>query len=428
MIGAILYRQIWNKLNLTRKLQDFQQAGKTRHDLAEAIFYMTVARSLMPDSGLAQWNKHNTFLYSGARLQLRHHLRALNELLPHKQELLAYLNRQMEKHFDRTVNTAPCVVTTCRFDARDADTLRTFDSDRNNKDNQVQVTMTILIDQTGIPIDYDLFHGEASEPESLSLFLDQMTTKYGIGQVFVMADRDPNSDTSLQQILDLGPEFVINVQRAEGNPKADENRIDAGSLFDRHGEMRHRLRQTEEWFRISKSLWEAHSDFHRKESRIEAHCLISCLALMLHRLLEKTVRDAGENMTSKQMAEALASAELMEVLLPDGQTFYAKARACGDFERICRAVGLGVLPRLAKSADLNNLATEVGGFRYSRGFSPRGCPRFAVTPTTKSLLTQPLYGKGRNPPPSEPPELALGDPFSGLNDYDTGVKPGCYSG
>ena len=77
---------------------------------------------------------------------------------------------------------------------------------------------------------------------------------------------------------------------------------------------------------------------------------------------------------------------------------------------------------------LNNLAPEVGGFRYSRGFSPRGCPRFAVTPTTKSLLTQPLYGKGRNPPLSKPPELALGDAFSGLNDYDTGVTPGCCSG
>ena len=44
------------------------------------------------------------------------------------------------------------------------------------------------------------------------------------------------------------------------------------------------------------------------------------------------------------------------------------------------------------------------------------------------MLTQPLYGKGRNPPPSEPPELALGDSFSGLNDCDTGVKPCCYSG
>ena len=81
-----------------------------------------------------------------------------------------------------------------------------------------------------------------------------------------------------------------------------------------------------------------------------------------------------------------------------------------------------------RTLSLNNLSTEVGGFRYSRGFSPRGCPRFAVTPTTKSLLTQPLYGGGRNPPPSEPPELALGDSFSGLNDCDTGVKPCCYSG
>ena len=93
--------------------------------------------------------------------------------------------------------------------------------------------------------------------------------------------------------------------------------------------------------------------------------------------------------------------------------------------------GLGRLKSAStgeKIVFLNNLTTEVGGFRYSRGFSPRGCPRFAVTPTTKSLLTQPLYGKGRNPPPSEPPELALGDAFSGLNDYDTGVTPGCCSG
>ena len=93
--------------------------------------------------------------------------------------------------------------------------------------------------------------------------------------------------------------------------------------------------------------------------------------------------------------------------------------------------GLGRLKSAStgeKIVFLNNLTTEVGGFRYSRGFSPRGCPRFAVTPTTKSLLTQPLYGKGRNPPLSKPPELALGDAFSGLNDYDTGVTPGCCSG
>ena len=77
---------------------------------------------------------------------------------------------------------------------------------------------------------------------------------------------------------------------------------------------------------------------------------------------------------------------------------------------------------------LNNSPLKREGFDLAEAFLLGGSPRFAVTSTTKSFLTQPLYGEGRNPPPSEPPELALSDPFSGLNDYDTGVKPGCYSG
>ena len=79
-------------------------------------------------------------------------------------------------------------------------------------------------------------------------------------------------------------------------------------------------------------------------------------------------------------------------------------------------------------ADLNNSPLKREGFDLAEAFLLGGSPRFAVTSTTKSFLTQSLYGEGRNPPPSEPPELALSDPFSGLNDYDTGVKPGCYSG
>ena len=77
---------------------------------------------------------------------------------------------------------------------------------------------------------------------------------------------------------------------------------------------------------------------------------------------------------------------------------------------------------------LNNSPLKREGFDLAEAFLLGGSPRFAVTSTTKSFLTQSLYGEGRNPPPSEPPELALSDPFSGLNDYDTGVKPGCYSG
>ncbi len=77
---------------------------------------------------------------------------------------------------------------------------------------------------------------------------------------------------------------------------------------------------------------------------------------------------------------------------------------------------------MAFFAFLNNSPLKREGFDLAEAFLLGGCPRFAVTSTTKSFLTQSLYGEGRNPPPSEPPELALSDPFSGLNDYDTGPR------
>ena len=89
---------------------------------------------------------------------------------------------------------------------------------------------------------------------------------------------------------------------------------------------------------------------------------------------------------------------------------------------------LGFYSKRFPTRDLNNSPLKREGFDLAEAFLLGGSPRFAVTSTTKSFLTQSLYGEGRNPPPSEPPELALSDPFSGLNDYDTGVKPGCYSG
>ena len=69
----------------------------------------------------------------------------------------------------------------------------------------------------------------------------------------------------------------------------------------------------------------------------------------------KIAADAGEELTAERIVEALADAELVEVLMPDGQAVYAKVRTNGEFERICKVVGLHALPRLAKPADVKRL-------------------------------------------------------------------------
>lgn len=51
------------------------------------------------------------------------------------------------------------------------------------------------------------------------------------------------------------------------------------------------------------------------------------------------------SLTAERIVTALAEAELIELMMSDGQATYANVRTEGDFERISKAVGLKCLPR-----------------------------------------------------------------------------------
>lgn len=105
--------------------------------------------------------------------------------------------------------------------------------------------------------------------------------------------------------------------------------------------------QIEESFRISKSLLKARPRFHRKVRRIRGHFLVCFMALVMHRLLEKELGKAGPNLSAERITEAPLEARLQELVLGEKETYYAKSNIEWDFEAVAKAVGLGVLPRVA---------------------------------------------------------------------------------
>lgn len=209
MIGASIYRQIWNKLDISRKLRQLQAKGKSDHDLAASAFFMTVGRSLMPDSKLSQWRRRNRFLYGADALKLHHLYRAIDVLATEKENLVRYLNRQIAKVYRRDVSVALYDVTTYWFESQDADTLRNFGFSKDNKVNQVQVVMGLLIDQNGIPFDYELFPGNTSEFGTMVPLLKKLQKDHRVKRIIVTADRGLNSGANLHAIRELGMEFVI---------------------------------------------------------------------------------------------------------------------------------------------------------------------------------------------------------------------------
>lgn len=209
MLGSCVYRQIWNKLDLQRKCRDLIKNTGIEFNFAEAVFYMTAARSLMPDSKLGQWEKRNQFLYGASRLRLNHLYRSVTLLCRHKSSIVSYLNKQISKHYQRAVSVVLYDVTTYAFESQDVDALRAFGFSKDCKVNEVQVVMGLLIDDRGIPIDYELFPGNTNEFGTMVPLLEKLRKKYGIEKVIVTADRGLNSGANLLAIKKLGMQYVI---------------------------------------------------------------------------------------------------------------------------------------------------------------------------------------------------------------------------
>lgn len=224
MLGSCVYRQVWNKLDLSRKLRNIQRDGSTRFDFPDAAFYMTAARAIMPGSKLHQWMSRNQYLYSAEKLKLIHLYRSVDLLCENKESIIRYINRQIAKVYNRVVSIALYDVTTFYFESQEDDDLRKFGFSKDNKVNQVQVVMGLLIDDRGIPVDYELFPGNTNEFGTMIPILSRLRSQYGIGKVIVVADRGLNSGSNLLAIKKLGMEYVI-AYRLKGAGKAIRNLI-----------------------------------------------------------------------------------------------------------------------------------------------------------------------------------------------------------
>ncbi|MFL0980102.1 IS1634 family transposase, partial [Mycoplasmopsis synoviae] len=88
---------------------------------------------------------------------------SLEFLQDKKVEILNYLNEQFVEKINRNLNFCFYDVTTVYFESFLPDELRKFVFSKDNKVNQTQVVLGLLIDDMGIPIYYDLFPGNTSD-------------------------------------------------------------------------------------------------------------------------------------------------------------------------------------------------------------------------------------------------------------------------
>ncbi len=227
--GVKAYQKLWDELKLDyffdyRQKKDSKIAFKVK-DLASLLVY---SRLLDPASKKKTFELQDQFLTKGSE-----HLEEIYRVLPflanQKDNLEKHLNKQLGKQMDRSLSVAFYDVTTYYFESVRADALKKFGYSKDNKVNQVQVVMGLLIDDQGIPISYELFPGNTNDFRTLEPVMNHLKKQYGINKVIVTADRGLNSKRNLAFLKSLGYEYVMAYKIRSSTQNIKDLVLDEGS-------------------------------------------------------------------------------------------------------------------------------------------------------------------------------------------------------
>ncbi len=125
-------------------------------------------------------------------------------------KLFKHLNKNISKMIkEREMSLAFYDCTTYYFESFIEDELREKGMSKDNKRNETQVVMGLLIDTNGIPISYKLFRGNLHELDTMEQVVDDVLNNYTIKDIIIVADRGLNSKKNMRMLRDKGLNYIV---------------------------------------------------------------------------------------------------------------------------------------------------------------------------------------------------------------------------
>lgn len=209
--GIAFYRRIWESLKLHTWFDRAKRnaGGRIGYDLDQAVFLLAAMRILKPMSKSKTFSSRDELLFDFTKLSLDDIYHSLDVLADKKKTIISNLNRNLEEIYARVKTIAFYDVTTFYFESFDSDELRARGMSKENKTNEVQVVLGLLVDGEGIPIDYELFRGNTSEMNTIIEVVNNYKAKNKLEKVTVVADRGLNSRLNLKTLTDLKFDYIV---------------------------------------------------------------------------------------------------------------------------------------------------------------------------------------------------------------------------
>lgn len=109
-------------------------------------------------------------------------------------------------------------VTTLYFETFEADTLRVPGFSKDNKSNQPQIVVGLLVTRAGLPLGYEVFKGNTFEGKTMLPVLEAFANAHGVVIPTVVADAAMISRQNVQQLTARGFSYIVGARLANCSP------------------------------------------------------------------------------------------------------------------------------------------------------------------------------------------------------------------
>ena len=141
--------------------------------------------------------------------------RALDQLLPHKDELQKHLKRRLGELFQLKYDLLLYDVTSTYFEGEaSANPLAQRGYSRDNRPDCKQVCIALVVSRCGMPIGYELFAGNKADVTTVQEIVTTMEERYGQADRVWVMDRGMVSQANLEFLKEGNRRYII------GTPKS----------------------------------------------------------------------------------------------------------------------------------------------------------------------------------------------------------------
>ena len=263
--GYYVLKKIWKSYKLDKffikEIDRLNINIEDRDGFLKTLFSMVVHKALMSEaSKLGYFNNKDSFYELNSNLKLHNIYRYLDILEKMKESIEEHLFKESLNLFNRDLTVCFYDVTTIRFESKTEDEdikkteknsiiledffsslifnaqkpkdyrlnaircdnlqtdiarfkvvngLRRFGLSKDNKPNDTQIILSLLLDNSGIPLGFDIYEGNKAELTTILDSLDKLKKRFKIQRITIVSDRGLSKWINLYEIKQRGYDYIM---------------------------------------------------------------------------------------------------------------------------------------------------------------------------------------------------------------------------